>query len=99
MLMIFFRFGLYIHVLLHRVIAYNSKANVFIIIRLKYFHDSLNTAVTLAPVAGVFSAKCAQFYGRKLNDGYFSFRTYYSSLRQTSFEIKLKLLLKHRNTL
>ena len=34
---------------------------VFMMIRLKYFHDSLNIAVILAPGHEVFSAKCAQF--------------------------------------
>ena len=35
--------------------------NVFMIIRLKYFHDSLNIVVILAPDYEFFSAKCVQF--------------------------------------
>ena len=36
-------------------------SNVFIIIRLKYFHYSLVIVVILAPDREFFSAKCAQF--------------------------------------
>ena len=34
--------------------------NIFIKIRLKYFHDSLNIVVILCPVCEFFSAKCVQ---------------------------------------
>ena len=45
------------------------------IIPLKYFHDSLNIVVILAPGRGFFPAKCAKFYEMKLNKADFSFRT------------------------
>ena len=35
--------------------------NVFMIIRSKYLHGSLNIVVILAPGREFFSAKCAQF--------------------------------------
>ena len=35
--------------------------NVFMITRLKYFYDTLNTVVILAPGRELFSAKCTQF--------------------------------------
>ena len=35
--------------------------NVFMVIRLKYFHDSLNIVVILAPGPELFLAKSAQF--------------------------------------
>ena len=35
--------------------------NIFIKIRLKYFHGSLNIVVILCPVCEFFSAKCVQF--------------------------------------
>ena len=43
------------------------------IIRLKYFRDSLYIAVILAPAGESFTAKYAQFniYGIKSNDGHF----------------------------
>ena len=34
---------------------------VFMIKRLKYFHDNINIVVILAPGSEVFSAKCVQF--------------------------------------
>ena len=48
------------------------------IILWKYFHDSQNILLTLAPGCEFFSAKYVQFtyiYGIKLNQGDFSFGT------------------------
>ena len=35
--------------------------NIFIILRLKYFYDSLHIVAILAPGCEVFSVKCAKF--------------------------------------
>ena len=40
------------------------------IIWLKYFHDSLNVEVILAPGCEFISAKCAHIYGIKVSDGH-----------------------------
>ena len=40
------------------------------IIWLKYFHDSLNVEVILAPGCELISAKCAHIYGIKVSDGH-----------------------------
>ena len=47
------------------------------ITQLKYFHDSLNIVVTLAPGREIFSAKCAQFS--------LTFKEYFSSDEHFSF--------------
>ena len=60
-------------ILLLKVKQKKSFKNVFMIIRLKYFRDSLYIAVILAPAGESFTAKYAQFniYGIKSNDGHF----------------------------
>ena len=35
--------------------------NVFMLVRFKYFHDSLNIVLILAPGREFFCAKCVQF--------------------------------------
>ena len=47
------------------------------ITQLKYFHDSLNIVVTLAPGREIFSAKCSQFS--------LTFKEYFSSDEHFSF--------------
>ena len=41
--------------------AKQMNLKCFVIIRLEYFHDSLNIAANLASGLEFFSAKCAQF--------------------------------------